>query len=300
MKIHKIIGFILLALSLILSSGVKAAANNEYDSGQMVPGAMFGSDGSITAVGLISRAAGTVHWAFFDANGNNRESGQFAVTQNQLSPFLWNSAQAGGATLQDVPGYLLFAFDSDGNGLIENGDGNNLTANAFLVKLGVSSGDVAHIPVLDIDDGQLSSGNPANWTNNPITGLDGTDGFDAESDDNDILYMPFLIDGVVGSGERTRIVIFTTGEVAAAQAMTLFDGAGASKAVTVKMVNDHLNVIELEGNPEVTNGFFNKNGFLRWTVPKATDASDVDAFVYIIVESPTFKAIQTLLAIYDD
>lgn len=278
------------ALATLLAgpTNVQAASMNEYDELQATLG-LFESSGGVTAVGLTSNAAGTVYWAFFDPNGNGLVSGSFSVQQDRLTPFIWDSSTAGGPALADVPGLLLFGLDTDGNGRIEVVDGKHLGSNAFFVDISVN--DVAYIPTMNLRADDIDESNPSNWTNLPIAMLDGAGGKDADT--GDVMDMQYLIDGAAG-GDDTNIFIFTTEPVASSQTMTIYDGAGASKSITVPFLFNHLNVIDPEQLTDVTSAF-NGGGFIRWTVPSSTTATAVDVFGGIIVESPTFGAAQTLL-----
>ncbi len=277
-----------LCLALCLSAGTAAqsSAPNEYDAAQMVPYANFTTGGNVTAVGLLARVAGTVHWAFFDTDGNRRANNSFPIVANQLRGFFWNATTAGGTTLADEPGFLLFALDINGDGQITFADGsNNLGANAFYI---VPPNDVAYVPTIDVDDSELIDPSPVNWTVPPVTGL--PDKFAETADTVDIQY---YIDGASG-GDDTTIVIWTTRQMVSTQNMTLHDGDGTSKPITTPFLADNLNLIDPEADPEVTSGFFG-DGYLRWTIPNGGDGQPVDVFLFSMVSSPTFGAIQTLL-----
>lgn len=280
-----------LAACIAASATVQAAAPNEYDSAQMVPYANFTNDGNLTAVGLIALDSGTVYWAFFDANGNRRANSSFSIQANELHPFIWNAATAGGGTLADEPGFLLFAIDTNGDGQITGGDGSdNLGANAFYI---VPPDDVAFIPTVDVDDSELISPNPVNWTIPPVTALPSK--FAETGDTVDIQY---LIDGASG-GDDTAILIWTTRQMASTQNMILQDGEGTSKPIGTPFLADNLNIIDLETDPEVTSGFYG-DGYVRWTIPNGGDSNPVDVFLFSMVSSPTFGAIQTLLPNFYD
>lgn len=278
------------AVCLSASAVVQASAPNEYDSAQMVPYANFTAAGNITAVGVLARQSGSVYWAFFDGDGNRRAHNSFSILANELHPFIWNS-QTAGASLADVEGFLLFAIDTNGDGQITNADGSdNLGANAFYI---VPPDDVAYIPTIDVDDSELINPLPANWTVPPVTGL--PDKFAETGDTVDIQY---LIDGASG-GDDTAIIIWTTRQMASSQSMALHDGDGTSKAINTPFLQDNLNVIDLEADNEVTSAFFGE-GYVRWAIPDGGDGSSVDVFLFSMVSSPTFGAIQTLLPNFYD
>ena len=272
---------------------VQAASMNEYDELQTAFG-LFESSGSFSAVGLTSKVAGTVYWRYFDPNGNGLVSGNFSVEANRLTPFIWDATTAGGTALADVPGVLLFGLDTDGNARIEPADGNNLVANAFLVDLAAQ--DVAYSPTVDIDAADISEPDPSKWTNLPILNFDSAKG--KVADTGDVVDVQYLIDGAAG-GDDTLIYLWISKPVASTQAMTIYDGAGASKPISVPFLFNSLNLIDLEQLPDVTSDFYG-DGFIRWTVPSSTTATSIDVFAGAVVVSPTFGAMQTLMGSFTD
>jgi hypothetical protein len=274
-----------LALCLTAGTAAQAAMPNLYGTGQMVPYANFTTGGNLTAVGLLARDAGTVYWAFFDADGNRRANNSFPIVANQLRGFFWNATTAGGTTLADEPGFLLFELDINGDSKITDADGfDHLGANAFYI---VPPNDVAYVPTVDVDYYDLNDPNPTNWTNSPVQTLSLNTGT------GDIADIQYLIDGASG-GDDTAIVIWTTRQMVSTQNMTLHDGDGTSKPITTPFLADNLNLIDPEADPEVTSGFFG-DGYVRWEIPNGGDGGDVQVFLFSMVSSPTFGAIQTLL-----
>ncbi len=284
------------ALSALLagSPAVDGASMNEYDELQTAFG-MFESSGSFAAVGLTSRAAGTVYWRFFDPNGNGVLGGSFAVEANRLTPFIWDATKAGGNALMDVPGMILFGLDTDGNARIEPADGNNLTANAFQIDLAAQ--DVAYSPTVDIDAADISQPDPSLWTNTPVEHLDGAGG--KAGDTGDVMDVQYLIDGVPQSGDDTLIYFWITKPVASTQAMTIYDGSGSSKSINVPFLFNNLILVDLEQLPDVTSAFYG-DGFVRWTVPSSTTATPIEVFTGAIAVSDTFGAMQTLMGSFSD
>lgn len=270
-----------------------AGGLNDFDEVAIVPWAVCASSGATTAVGVLSRSAGDVHWAFFDSNGNRLGRGMFMVLADEFTPFLWCTEAAGTVSglpaLQDVPGFLVFGLDSNSDGLVNDGDADSLAANAFFVD--TSANDVKFVPTLEITGITLSQNNPNNWTSSPIASLGGFDGkFAAGGGSLDI---QFLIDGAAG-GDNTNIYIFTTNDPGSLQNAFVHNGAGVSGAVTISTLSDSLNIINPETVSGVTGSFFG-NGYIRWTVPAAVNG----AFVFSIAESPAFGAAQTVLANVD-
>ena len=276
-----------LAMCLTAGAAVQAADTNQYDEGQLVPFAEYTSGGNLTAVGLISKSDGTVYWAFFDVDGNRRANGSLSILADDLVPFIWSASTPGAATLSNVPGFLVFGLDSNGNGQVTAADDDALGANAFYI---VPPNDVAYVPTVDIGGSQLTDPTPANWTDNPVAALP----FLNTGDDVDLQYW---IDGASG-GEDSTLFIWTARKMASSQNMTINDGAGTSKAITVQFLDDNLNLIDLETNPQVTSGFYG-DGFVRWAIPNANDAAAVDVMMFSMAISPTFGAIQTLMPNWD-
>jgi hypothetical protein len=284
-----------LATLLTLPQIAQSAGMNEYDELQSAP-ALFESDGSVTAIGLTARAAGTIYWSFFDPNGNGVASGSISVEQDQFTPFIWDANTAGGDDLIDVPGFVLFGLDTDGNGRIEPADGNNLGSNSFIIY--PLDQDVVYGPTVNIDAADIAESDPALWTTLPTRNLDSADG--KAADTGDVLDMQYLIDGAPLSGDDTQIAIFTTAKVPTLQTMTIHDGAGNSRTITVPFFFDRINVIDLEQMVAEDISDFLGGGYVRWMVPESTTGESVDAFAVIFVDSPAFGAIQTLLPNYVD
>jgi len=270
-------------MCLTTGTAVQAASQNNYAVTQLVPYAEFTSGGNLTAVGLIAKSDGTVYWAFFDADGNRRANGSLTILANHLKPFIWNAETPGAASLADVPGFLFFALDTDGDGRFLGVDDYALGANAFYL---VPPNDVAYVPTVEVGPGALTDPSPANWTNNPILSV-------VYLHTGDEVDLQYIMDGASG-GDDTTLVIWTARQMASSQNMTIHDGEGTSKAITVQFLDDNLNLIDLETNPDVTSGFYG-DGFVRWAIPNANDAAAVGGFMFSMAISPTFGASQTLM-----
>jgi len=273
-----------LAACLAAATTGGAALVNFYDAAQLVPYANFTSGGNLTAVGLLARKSGTLYWAFFDGNGNRRANSSFPIEANELHPFFWNPITAGDNTLEGQPGFLLFALDTNGDAQITDADWPvPLGANAFYIA---PPDDVAYIPTLNVDYSWLASSSPVSWNDQPV--MDVLSVYTGVTVD-----IQYYIDGAHG-GDDTAIVIWSPRRMASPQNMTLHNGDRISKPIGVELPNENLNLIDLETNAEVTSGFFG-DGYLRWNVPNASDDDQVTLFLFSMVSSPAFGAIQTLL-----
>lgn len=258
----------------------------------MVPWAYYTSTTTTTAVGIGSRYAGEVYWAFFDANGNRRAHGHFAVGEFSRTPFIWSAAAAasGESGLDNLDGYLLFGLDTSGDARIDGTDSGRIGGNAFYVD--TTANDVAYIPILGFDSGHLSQQDTSQWTNDPIADLPDHEGWAADT--GKFAKLGFMIDGAAG-GDDTTFYIWTSHEVGSSQSMTVYDGDGASKTVSVPLLNDHLNVLDPEQHPAIDSAFYG-DGFVNWLLPKASDGTtDIQAFMFSIVSSDAFGAAQTLM-----
>lgn len=278
-------GFVLIAAGSVSGPALSSALIeiNYTLNGVLVPYANFNATDT-TAVGLTSSQAGTVYWAFFDANGNRRTQGSFVTNAYQLYSFVWSSQAAtapGGAALANTEGYLLFALDSDGSGTITGADSPALGGNAFHVSLG----DVAFQPVLPVDAGMLVDPNPANWT---VAGVNPGSYLGLGFFEGAPLYVQYVIDTTPG-GDRTRMHVWCDTNFTLVQSMTLDNGAGVTQAVNVQMLNSRLNVIDIEQIPGI-NPAFNGGGFIRWTMAGQAGGCSIFSVAY----SPVFAATQTL------
>jgi hypothetical protein len=276
---------------LAATPGLQAGAMNALFHAQMVPYATYTTGGASSVVGLLARSAGTLHWAFYDANGNRRHRGNQPVDADEFVGFNWSTEAGGAATnLSGVEGFLLFALDSDGDGQIGAGDARALSSNA--IHLDTANADVVYIPTIPLDESVLSSGNPDDWTNNPVTALSVLSGTLQAGHTLDAQY---LIDGAAG-GDDTKIIIWSTSKPPATSAATLHDGAGATKTIDLETHNNNLNVVNLEASGDMT-ATFHGAGYLRWPVPAF--AGNTYGFAFSLISSPTFGAVQTMMGHVD-
>lgn len=266
----------------------QAARMDFLDEVVLVPYVEFASNQETTVVGLTAADPGTIYWAFFDANGIRRASGTKTVVDLQKIAFVWASEAPSGAFLANEPGFLVFAMDTNNSGTITEDDGNFLKASAFFVNQNDS--DVAYIPVIDVDDSELSSSNPNNWTTNPITAIPSIEtGRTAE--------FSYLIAGSPDDGDDTDLYIFTTADPGANQSMSIHDGDGNFVDATIFTANTHLNIIDPERINNLPQQYFG-DGFFLWQIPQGSNGATIYAFIFSIVESNFFGAAQTLLGSY--
>jgi len=272
-----------LALALVLTvPGAQAASLNIYTNCALLPWGTFGPAGITTAVGLTSRVDGIVEWAFFDEDGDRLDDGRFAIEADELTGLTLDLVLS--PALSGATGFMLFCLDSNADGLITVDDNGVLVANAFYVDL--PNNDVAFLPVWSVTAGNLDEPDPENWTEEPIVDIPLLAAGTGASVD-----MQYLVDGVVGDGDNTRIVIFTSDEPSLLVSMQAI-GPGRQLEVSVELPHGRLNVLDVESIEEISalQGL-RPSGFLRWNIP--ANAGSVVAFS--LVESPGFGALQTLL-----
>jgi hypothetical protein len=283
-KLYKHI-VILVSAWLLISAGASAARMEFLNEVVLIPYVEYSSADVTTAVGITVAEPGTIFWTFFDSNGVRRASGSETVIDLQRLAFVWANEAPAGALLANQPGFLIFALDTDGSGTITDADGDFLKASAFFVDR-VNS-DVAYIPVVDVDDSQLGSINPNNWTQSPLIALPSIDtGITAE--------FSYLIEGNPGDGDDTEIFIFTTADPGSTQSMLIHDGDGNSVQASISTPNNHLNILA----PELINNLpaqYFGDGFFTWTIPSGPGNITNSAFIFSIARSNFFGAAQTLL-----
>jgi hypothetical protein len=267
-----------------------AAAPNAYQEGLLIPYVVYDtSTGDLSTAAIISRFDGNLHWAFYDGNGNRLAFGQKAVEANDRTPFNWQAeAMASGVSgLDGEEGYLLFVLDTNKDGQMTAADSNtSISGNSFLVNL--TDKDAAFIPTFGVDRSFLSSPDISSWTNNPITDFNSP--IQQAVDAGNTVHAEYLIDGTVGSGDGTRLVFWTTDEPASTYDVTLHDGEGTSKTITLQLLNDNLNVIDLEAVSGVSSGFFG-DGFIHMTVPAGVTAMGG----FTMINSDFVGALQTTM-----
>jgi hypothetical protein len=287
MQLNKLCTLTVLSL-LPLFSTVQAADMNDLEACVLVPRVIWEADDPdnvSTSVGLINRDSGAIFWGFYDVNGNKLVNGRIPVTGflniDTLTPFIWDpdfTLQASG--LENQLGYLLFCLDENRDTFINNADSGELGGNAFYIDR--RNADVAYIPTVAVSSDDLNSQTP-DLSDRPIADI--SDG----ADPDDLVDIQYLVDGSFG-GDETDIYFFTVTDPGTVLSVDFLDGAGGiSLTAQTLAANQNLTALDPEtisGPPTIA-----PSGFIGWRVPN----SATRAFVFSIVDSPVFGAIQTLL-----
>lgn len=278
------------ALALVAISGTASAASlDRLGACALVPAASFDAERD-TAVGLISQSDGTIHWNFFDQGGLRADSGSLAVADGEFVGFGMRSNLD--AALSGTQGLLLFCIDSDNDGRVDGDDEPDLTANAFAI---LPPNDVAYLPVITLDqedlNGEDTEGPVSEWEDDPVNQFG-----DIGAGPGDILYLRYFTDGVVNSGDKTTLYLFTTRSPDDTEDMRVV-GPNGTVTAPVPLPEVRLNVIDVEtlaefARPTDANELdLNGSGYITWDIP-----DDIrGAFGFSIVESPAFGAVQTLV-----
>lgn len=324
-----------LSLAMAVSAALAAGTANAYNlgvatSGLMVPNVIHNGGTDTTAVGMVARSATNVFWVFFDENSNHVTDGQFAVTANDVAPFIW--ATEAGLGLDGVRGYLVFTMDgTSADGVLAEGETTNvMTGNAFHV----TPGDVAYVPALPLMAGALDSATANSSAGDyvlPVT-LSTMTGASiraarltgvrsstvARPTSMDIRY---FIDGTVGNADTTYITFWTADEFTVGVVDTwtanMYDTAQNRKSINFVLTNDNQNTIDVEGIVGRPATFL--DGFINvplptlaapglqvagvdcavpfdWTGAAMTANCTGGVLAYSVVVSSVFGAAQTLLA----
>ncbi len=320
-----------LAISMAVAAAMGATAANaaiesEYAVGVLVPNVIHDGQGNTTAVGILSRAKGTIYWTFFDENSNHVTDGQFDVTANDLASFVWQDEAGFG--LENQRGYLVFVADvSSGtppscdntktDGLITGCDSALSPIAGSAVQV-IPPADVAFLPSFPLADVDLS-GFPITPTNLGPTDLDylvagancvasgssitGTIGTLTESITgpyNDDIDMRYFIDGTVDSGNDTRIAVWSAQMIKGTYTVNMFDDQQNRKSVNFTLDKEELNFIDPETIAGRPANFL--DGFIRWDVPcgfvdanHTTSAPWNGVVTFSIIDAPAFGAVQTIV-----
>lgn len=288
-----------MAVAATLAAGsASAAVVAENAMGLLVPHAVHNGATDTTAVGLISRTAGTVYWTFFDVDSNHVTDGQFPMTANDLYSFVW--ANQAGVGLEGVDGYLVFALDVNADGSLDSTDSDMLAGNAFQVNTAAS--DVAFVPVLPLTYLDFQNSSVDDLTAMDAYSLEDVDA--AGSWEGDRIDMRYFIDGNAG-GTDTAILVWTAADATNLTGYTvnIYDDAQNRKSVNFILPNAELNVFDPESIVGRPTNF--KDGFIAWTVPDFGDYNDQPlvyesvVFSYSVIDAPAFGAVQTMLATTD-
>ncbi len=319
-----------LALSMGLaaavgSAGVQAVVESEYSLGLLVPNVIHDGLGNTTAVGIISRAKGTVYWTFFDENSNHVTDGQFDVTANDLHSFVWQ-AEAG-TGLENQRGYLVFLADvasSDPNGGctgVPDGQIDDCDAAlspiaghavqvippndvAFRPAVPLASVDLSAFPITPTNLGPTSidylvAG--ANCATNNITGTIGTLTENITAPYVDDIDMRYCIGDCAG-GATTNILVWSAQMIKGTYTVNMFDDQQNRKSVNFTLPNEEQNFLDPSTIPGRPAGF--TDGFIRWEVPcgftdaqhtNANAASQNGVISFSEISVPAFGAVQTIV-----
>lgn len=289
-----------------MTAGVAQAYTvGTFSNGLVVPNVIHNGLTDTTAVGLINQSGATrsVYWTFFDQNSMHITDGCFTMTDKDFQGFVW--ASESGASLEGKRGYLVFSV---GNGVgaaltcagdVLDGAGTaQLAGNAFQVN--TTAQDVAFVPVID---GPLTIGAAIDLSVMDATSLTAVAGAaPVVAGTNPVFSMRYYIDGVVNSGNDTRIVVWSTGDQRGTHTVNAYDDKQARKSVNFK-----LSFAELDWfDPETIAGMpaSHKDGFIEWNagvVPVDAPAAGAlglgggSAFTYSLISAPAFGAVQTVL-----
>ncbi|MBS0608239.1 MAG: hypothetical protein JSS19_02650 [Proteobacteria bacterium] len=291
-----------------LSAGVAQAYTvGTFSNGFVVPNVVHNGAANTTAVGLINETGNTVpvFWTFFDQNSNHVTDGCFAMTDKQYRGFNW--ADNSGVGLAGKRGYLVFAVGANSSTTTSAGAcaaanaslsrGGQISANAFFVDIAGKS--VAFTPVID---GPLAlSGNLTTLGPASLTGVAGA----AQVPVTTLMAMRYYIDGVVNSGNDTRIAVWSTGDQRGTHTVNIFDDQQNRKSVNFKLTESELSWFDpetIEGRPA---SFV--DGFIEWNpsvppsdAPSGTGtesplANGGSVMSYSTIIAPAFGAVQSLL-----
>lgn len=300
-----------------MTAGVAQAYTvGSFTNGFVVPNVIHNGAADTTAVGIINQSGGTraLYWTFFDQNSNHITDGCFTMTNKDYQGFVWSAMS--GAGLSGQRGYLVFAAGSGDGGVTAQtacaaaatlmpsavaGQLVEFSANAFQVN--VAAQDVAFVPVIDGDlaiTGDLTTMGPAS-----LTAVGGAAAKAAGATTTPVFSMRYYIDGVVNSGNDTRIVVWSTGDQRGTHTVNAYDDKQDRKSVNFK-----LNFAELDWfDPETIAGLpaTHTDGFIEWNPGLAIPADFPGAagtsvftlasslFTYSLISAPAFGAVQTVL-----
>ena len=285
------------AAAAVLGAGAAHAyTSGTFSNGFVVPNVIHEASGATTAVGIINTTDKNVpvYWTFHDQESNHVTDGCFVLTGKDYEPFVWSSKS--GVGLAGKRGYLVFAAGNTIAGTTCTGATPSLAAsspiiagNAFYVD--PVAKDVAFTPVID---GPLTL-TPAAVD---LTKLDATSltavGGAASVGGAQKISARYFIDGASG-GNDTSIVVWSTGNQKATYTVNIYDDKQNRKSVNFDLQHAELDWF----NPEAIVGrpadFL--DGFIEWDVPTlgATAGVTGSVFVYSVISSPAFGAVQTVL-----
>lgn len=290
------------AAAAALTSGVTHAYTmGTFSNGFVVPNVIHDGGNSSTAVGIISRVAGAVHWTFFNQNSGHVTDGCFVATANDYTPFVW--ATESGVGLANTRGYLVFTAVAGVVGppaatstcasakVLAPAAGAQIAGHAFEYNL--SAKDVYYTPVID---GDLTT----DGTNVDVLGATSLTDVAGAANFGQTLYMRYYIDGAAG-GDDTRIAVWSTGNHAGTKTVNMYDDKQGVKSVNFVLTNTEQDFVDPEGIVGRPATF--KDGFITWVTNGVTEAAPPVAiaagagavFSYSVISAPAFGAVQTIL-----
>lgn len=271
-----------LSLAIAVAATLGAGVANAYDvavpaSGLLVPNVIHNGATDTTAVGLINHADGpvTVYWTFFDQDSNHVTDGQFNMTGNDMTPFVW--ANEAGLGLEGQRGYLVFNVGvSAASDLAVDGA---ISGAAF--QADAASSDAAFVPTFPIS---VAANDIVPGTPLTTLGADSLVGLASGAQSGETIAMRYQMD----SDFSTNIALWATGGLDASTTVNMFNDAQQRKSVNFTCDFDELCFIDpttIAGRPADFT-----NGFIAYTVP-----DDESAVSYSVITSQSFGAAQTLL-----
>lgn len=312
-----------------LTAGVAQAYTvGSFSNGFVVPNVIHNGAANTTAVGIINQSTGTipVFWTWFDQNSNHGVDGCFGMTAKQYTGFNW--AAASGVGMEGKRGYMVFAVGLPAAGataanvcvgatqtLAAAGAATaQIAGNAFYVD--VAGKSVAYTPVID---GPLALAAGTNLTTMGHLSLQRVSGAASVAGTAPVLVEPFgraattqmslryFIDGVLNSGNDTRITVSSTGNQIGTHTVNIYDNAQNRQSVNFILAESELSWFDPEtiaGRPAAfTDGFIEWNpSVLPAGAPVAPPAAEGplatiggDVVAYSTIVAPAFGAVQTLL-----
>lgn len=265
-----------LSLAVAVAATLGAGVAHAYtvgtpDDGVLVPNVIHNGAADTTAVALINHSTTgvTVYWTFFDQDSTHITDGQFNMTGNDMTSFVW--ANESGLGLEGQRGYLVFHVGNAAGAPTTAAD--QISAAAFQV----TAGDAVFVPTFPIDDADLSGVTD-------LTNLDATSlaNLASGADGNDTVDMRYEFTGDF----QTNIVVWSTGGLNGTSTVNMFNDAQDRKSVNFTCEFVELCFIDptkIAGRPANFT-----NGFIRATFPN-------DFVSYSMVRSASFGATQTIL-----
>jgi len=307
---------IAVAAAAALTTGVSHAYTmGTFSNGFVVPNVIHNGGTVSTAVGIIHRNAGAVHWTFFNQNSGHVTDGCFVGTANDLTPFVWSNES--GVGLANTRGYLVFASVA-GSGTTAStctstkalSAAADISGHAFEYDL--TAKDVSYIPVIDGNLTLREGANPIDQLNHlDLINVAGAASFGQQ------MYMRYYIDGAAG-GNDTRIAVWSTGNHAGSKTVNIYDDKQGVKSVNFVLTNTEQDFVDPEsivGRPSTY-----LDGFIVWTtnglyeqgaqtaagtaaiatttnqaITATADLYNGSIFSYSVISAPAFGAVQTIL-----